>query len=207
MKKVTVPEFREYGRALDLRVPVLLERLGKTPLADEVVYVASEPSLEAAAEFDAVRDSAIGGIPIQIGYCNGKNDTLNAIEYHRCSEINIAYQGAVLIVGCQQDIEDDFTYDTGKKEMFEVPAGCAVELYATTLHYAPCSLVKDGFQVAIVLAKGTNEEAPKVTGDLGEDRLLAARNKWLIAHEESGLGEGGAFVGLKGGNLKTGIKF
>ena len=169
--------------------------------------MASEPSLEAAAEFDAVRDSAFGGIPIQIGYCNGKNDTLNAIEYHRCSEINIAYQGAVLIVGCQQDIEDDFTYDTGKMEMFEVPAGCAVELYATTLHYAPCSLVKDGFQVAIVLAKGTNEEAPKVTGDLGEDRLLAARNKWLIAHEESGLGEGGAFVGLKGENLKTGIKF
>ena len=207
MKKVTDPEFRKYGRVLDLKIPDLLERLGKMPLTDEVVYVASEPSLEAAAEFDAVRDSAFGGIPIQIGYCNGKNDTLNAIEYHRCSEINIAYQGAVLIVGCQQDIEDDFTYDTGKMEMFEVPAGCAVELYATTLHYAPCSLVKDGFQVAIVLAKGTNEEAPKVTGALGEDRLLAARNKWLIAHEESGLGEGGAFVGLKGGNLKTGIKF
>ena len=207
MKKVTDPEFRKYGRVLGLKIPDLLERLGKTPLTDEVVYVASEPSLEAAAEFDAVRDSAFGGIPIQIGYCNGKNDTLNAIEYHRCSEINIAYQGAVLIVGRQQDIEDDFTYDTGKMEMFEVPAGCAVELYATTLHYAPCSLVKEGFQVAIVLAKGTNEEAPKVAGALGEDRLLAARNKWLIAHEESGLGEGGAFVGLKGGNLKTGIKF
>lgn len=207
MKKVTDPEFRKYGRVLGLKIPDLLERLGKTPLTDEVVYVASEPSLEAAAEFDAVRDSAFGGIPIQIGYCNGKNDTLNAIEYHRCSEINIAYQGAVLIVGCQQDIEDDFTYDTGKMEMFEVPAGCAVELYATTLHYAPCSLVKEGFQVAIVLAKGTNEEAPKVAGALGEDRLLAARNKWLIAHKESGLGEGGAFVGLKGGNLKTGIKF
>ena len=73
--------------------------------------------------------------------------------------------------------------------------GCAVELYATTLHYAPCSLVKEGFQVAIVLAKGTNEEAPKVTGALGEDRLLAARNKWLIAHEESGLGEGGSLCG------------
>ena len=97
MKKVTDPEFRKYGRVLDLKIPDLLERLGKTPLTDEVVYVASEPSLEAAAEFDAVRDSAFGGIPIQIGYCNGKNDTLNAIEYHRCSEINIAYQGAVLI--------------------------------------------------------------------------------------------------------------
>ena len=44
MKKVTDPEFRKYGRVLDLKIPDLLERLGKTPLTDEVVYVASEPS-------------------------------------------------------------------------------------------------------------------------------------------------------------------
>lgn len=205
MKKVTDPEFRKYGRVLDISIPDLLERLGKTPVTEGVAYVASEPALEEAAEAGIIRDSVFGGIPIEIGYCNGHNDTLNAVEYHRCSEINIAYQGAVLIVGSQQDIADDFTYDTGKMEFFEVPAGCAVELYATTLHYAPCSLVKEGFQVAIVLAKGTNEEAPKVTGAIGEDRLLAARNKWLIAHEESGLGESGAFVGLTGENLKTGL--
>lgn len=205
MKKVTDPEFRKYGRVLDVRIPDLLDRLGKTPVTEGVAYVASEPALEAAEEAEMIRDSIFGGIPIEIGYCNGHNDTLNAVEYHRCSEINIAYQGAVLIVGSQQDIADDFTYDTGKMEFFEVPAGCAVELYATTLHYAPCSLVKEGFQVAIILAKGTNEEAPKVTGAIGEDRLLAARNKWLIAHEESGLGESGAFVGLTGENLKTGL--
>lgn len=207
MKKVTDPEFAKYGRVLDVKLPDLLERLGKTPIPEGVAYVASEPELEACAEFDVVRDSVFGGLPIQIGYCNGHNDTLNAIEYHRCSEVNIAFQGAVLMVGCQQDIAADFTYDTGNMELFEVPAGCAVELYATTLHYAPCSLVEEGFQVAIVLVKGTNEEMPKVTGALAEDRLMTARNKWLIAHKESGLGEGGAFVGLKGGNLKTGIKF
>ena len=114
MKKVTDPEFRKYGRVLDIKIPDLLERLGKTPVTEGVVYVASEPELEACAELEAIQNSVFGGLPIQIGYCNGHNDTLNAIEYHRCSEINVAYQGAVLMVGSQQDIADDFTYDTGK---------------------------------------------------------------------------------------------
>ena len=114
MKKVTDPEFRKYGRVLDIKIPDLLERLGKTPVTEGVVYVASEPELEACEEFEAIQNSVFGGLPIQIGYCNGHNDTLNAIEYHRCSEINVAYQGAVLMVGSQQDIADDFTYDTGK---------------------------------------------------------------------------------------------
>ena len=205
MKKVTDPEFRKYGRVLDIKIPDLLERLGKTPVTEGVVYVASEPELEACAELEAIQNSVFGGLPIQIGYCNGHNDTLNAIEYHRCSEINVAYQGAVLMVGSQQDIADDFTYDTGKMELFEVPAGCAVELYATTLHYAPCSLGQEGFQVAIILVKGTNEAMLEVTGVIAEDRLMTARNKWLIAHEESGLGADGAFVGLTGKNLKTNI--
>ena len=208
IKKITDKAFQKYGAVIEgMDFSELLAWGKTTPAPDDVIYEPSDKTAEAMKACEDISRQVYGEMPIQIGYCNGKNDTLNAIEYHRCSEINIAYQGAVLIVGCQQDIEDDFTYDTGKMEMFEVPAGCAVELYATTLHYAPCSLVKDGFQVAIVLAKGTNEEAPKVTGALGEDRLLAARNKWLIAHEESGLGEGGAFVGLKGKNLKTGIKF
>ena len=47
MKKVTDPEFRKYGRVLDIKIPDLLERLGKTPVTEGVVYVASEPELEA----------------------------------------------------------------------------------------------------------------------------------------------------------------
>ena len=38
-----------------------------------------------------------------------------------------------------KDVEADHTYDTSKMEAFLVPAGTAVEVYATTLHYAPCS--------------------------------------------------------------------
>lgn len=202
IKSVADKAFEKYGRVLEVKVPDLLKRLGDTPCPKDVVYVASAPELEACEEFDMIQNSIFGGMPIQIGYCNGNNDTLNAVEYHRNSEINIPLTGAVLIVGMQQDVEKDFTYDTSKMEAFEAPAGCVVELYATTLHYAPCNLKEDGFRVVIILPKGTNTEPPVLKGDSAEDKLMTARNKWLIAHEESGLGAEGAFVGLKGENLK-----
>ncbi|MCI8418345.1 MAG: DUF4867 family protein [Lachnospiraceae bacterium] len=201
IKNVTEEAFRPYGRVLDVEVPDLLERLSGTPLPQDVVYVASAPELEACREYSLLRDEVFGGQPLQLGYCNGNNHKLNAVEYHRSSEINIPLQGAILLVGRQQDLEEDFTYDTGKLEAFAVPAGCVVELYATTLHYAPCNLKEEGFQVVIALPKGTNTEAPKVEGKGKEARLMTANNKWLIAHEESGLGAEGAFVGLTGENL------
>ena len=202
IKSITDSAFRKYGRVLPLEVPDLLKRLAETPQPDEVVYVASAPELEACAEYETIRDSIYGGMPIQIGYCNGCNHTLNAVEYHRDSEIDIALDGAILLLGSEQDVEDDFTYDTSKMEAFAAPAGAVIELYGTTLHYAPCNAEgKDGFRVVIILPKGTNTDAPKLSGKFAEEKLMTAKNKWLIAHEESGLGADGAFVGLKGENL------
>lgn len=201
IKSVTDKAFRKYGRVLNLEVPELLKEFAKTPLPQNVIYVPSSPELEACPEYDMIRDSVYGGMPIQIGYCNGNNHKLDAVEYHRDSEINIPLEGAVFLLGSQQDVEDDFTYDTSKMEAFEAPAGAVLEFYGTTLHYAPCNLLEKGFQVIVVLPKGTNTEAPAVSGTFPEDRLMTARNKWLIAHEESGLGADGAFVGLKGENL------
>ncbi len=201
IKDVRDEAFRPYGRVLDVEVPDLLERLSGTPIPKDVVYVASAPELEACKEYAMLRDEVFGGQPLQLGYCNGNNHKLNAVEYHRSSEINIPFQGAVLLLGRQQDVGEDFTYDTGKLEAFAVPAGCVVELYATTLHYAPCNLKEEGFQVVIALPKGTNTEAPRVENKCRESRLMIANNKWLIAHEESGLGTEGAFVGLVGENL------
>ena len=125
------------------------------------------------------------------------------MEYHRDSEVDIPVQGCILILGSEQDIEEDFTYDTAKMEAFEVPAGTAVEIYGTTLHYAPCNLTEEGFQTAIILPRGTNTEKPELDTEMPEDRLMTAKNKWLIAHEESGLKKDGAFVGLKGANLEV----
>ena len=95
-----------------------------------------------------------GELPIQIGYCNGHNTKLNAVEYHRNSEINIAVTDLILIIGKQQDIEADYTYDTSLMEAFLVPAGTVIEVYGTTLHYAPCHVEDGGFRCVVVLPKG-----------------------------------------------------
>ena len=153
------------------------------------------------------RSVAYGEMPVQIGYCNGHNTMLNALEYHRDSEINVAASDAVLMLGLLVDVEEDHTYDTALVEAFLVPEGAAVELYASTLHYAPCHVKEGGFQVAVVLPRGTNFplkgcHAENTAGENGvdEDALLAAVNKWLIGHPEGGLEEG-SFLGLKGENL------
>ena len=128
------------------------------------------------------------------------------VEYHRSSEINVAATDAILLLGQLADVAEDFTYDTSKMEAFLVPAGTGVEVFATSLHYAPCGVDGQGFQVAIVLPQGTNYplQGTHQKVDHGcapsEDALLAATNKWLIGHAEGGLPEG-SFIGLIGENL------
>ena len=156
--------------------------------------------MEALPDAEEMKNRGFGGLPIQIGYCNGDNRKLNGLEYHRSYEINIAVNNLVLLLGREQDIEADDTYDTSRVEAFFVPAGTVIEVYATTLHYAPCTAEgENGFRCVVVLPKGTNTELDFAAGAEGEDRLLAAKNKWLIAHEEAGIV--GAFCGLKGENV------
>ena len=200
--KVTDKAFQAYGKVIHgIDVADLLEALKETPQPDDVVYVASDEKLEACPCVEKIGYSLYGGMPIQVGYCNGSNVLLNAVEYHRDSEVNVAQTDMILILGKEQDIEEDGTYDTGKMEAFLVPAGTVVEVYATTLHYAPCNVNGNKFRAAVILPKGTNTDAPAAQNNTKEDKLLFARNKWLIAHEEAGIE--GAFVGLKGANLSV----
>lgn len=201
IKKITDEAFRKYGRAVQgIDFSELIKViLAETPLPEGVAYEPSIDALEATGTAKELQKKTYGELPIQVGYCNGHNYKLNAVEYHRSSEINVAATDAILILGMQQDVTDDFKYDTAKMEAFFVPAGTAVEIYGTTLHYAPCSASEDGFKVGIVLPKGTNyplEDAHAVW----EDKLITAKNKWLIAHEEGGCDEG-SFIGLVGKNL------
>ncbi len=199
--QITDPAFRKYGRKVEgIDFTKLVDKInGITPLPDGVAYEPSVPELEELDTADEISAKLYGELPIEIGYCNGHNAMLNALEYHRSSEINIAATDAVLMVGLQQDITEDFTYDTSLIEAFLVPKGTAVEIYATTLHYAPCNPDGAGFKVGIVLPKGTNYPLKKSHGG-GEDRLITATNKWLIGHAEGGLPEG-AHIGLIGKNL------
>jgi len=209
MKVLSVNDaaFKKYGRVVtNVDFTELVEAMKKTPLPEGVVYEPSVAELEALPVMKALSETTYGEMPIQIGYCNGHNTKLNALEYHRDSEINVAATDAILMLGLQQDVEADFTYDTAKVEAFLVPAGTAVEVYATTLHYAPCSVDGKGFRVSVVLPRGTNYPLKtahaKATGTTtdNEDCLITAVNKWLIGHAEGGLDEG-SFLGLKGKNL------
>lgn len=202
MKPVTDPAFRTYGRVVTgYQVGELLEKMGETPLPEDVVYVPSVTELEALAVSKEMEKKLFGQMPIQVGYCNGHNKRLNAVEYHRNSEINIAVSDLVLILGKQQDITTEYTYDSGKMEAFLVPAGTVIEVYATTLHYAPCHVEEGGFRCVVILPKDTNMDLESVHEMAsGEDRLLFAKNKWLIGHEEGGLPKQ-AYIGITGENL------
>ena len=167
----------------------------------EVIYVPSMEELEVLPEAGEFARRIYGGLPIQIGYCNGSNHRLNALEYHRNSEINIAVTNMVLLLGWLPDVTDAFTYDTSRVEAFFVPAGTVVEMYGTTLHYAPCNDGEEGFKCIVILPKGTNTEIDFALPKSGEDALMTAKNKWLIAHEEAGIR--GVFNGLLGVNIEV----
>ena len=196
--------FKTYGRIVDgYDYELLLERLEATTEmpSDAVIYVPSVPELEDTPAYAQLKDNCYGGMPIQIGYCNGTNTKLNCFEYHRDSEVDIAANDAILLLARQQDIVDG-QIDSSKAEAFFCPKGTAVELYATSLHYAPCSAKKgQGFRVVIVLPKGTNEKAPEITPKNVEDKYLWACNKWLLAHKDASEAAAGAHVGITGDNI------
>lgn len=198
--EVTDERFKKYGRVIkNIDFSPLVEAMKDTPVPEDVVYEPSVSKLEKLPLAKEIEERFYGELPIQIGYCNGHNVHLNAVEYHRSSEINVAATDAVLMLGLLPDVTEDFTYETDRMEAFRLSAGTAVEVYATTLHYAPCHVNDEGFQVAIVLPKGTNY--PLEAGHAGgEDALITAKNKWLIGHEEGGL-PAGSHIGLIGRNL------
>jgi hypothetical protein len=199
--EVTDPAFREYGRIVKgIDFTELISALEKTPCPeDSTIYVPGDPELEKLPVYREISVHEYGEMPIQIGYCNGHNHKLNALEYHRSSEINLGTQEFYLILGRQADVTDEMTYETSNCVAFHVPAHLPVEVFATSLHYAPLSVGDQGFQVMVVLPKGTNT-ALKEKHEGGEDGHLTAVNKWLIGHPEGGLAEGSP-LGLIGENL------
>ena len=199
---VYAQEFKPYGKILqNYDTQSLISAMRTIPMPESgTAYQPSIPVLEESGILDAMQDRAYGGQPIQIGMCWGYNTKLNCLEYHRDSEVNVGEQDFVLLLAKEDEIEDS-KLDTAKVKAFRVPAGAVVEVYATTLHYAPCQLTADGFRVAVVLPKGTNEAKPVFTAGNEEDTWLTARNKWLLAHPESNEAKSGAHIGLTGKNI------
>ncbi|MCQ2589648.1 MAG: DUF4867 family protein [Treponema sp.] len=209
IKSVFSHSFEKYGKVLTgYDVTDLLKKLDDTTKkpADAVIYEPGDAGLESLPIAKEFSENAYGGMPIQVGYCNGNNTKLNCLEWHRGSELNIPSSDIVLLLAPLQSVKNG-KLNTSAVEAFYVPAGTIVQVYETTLHYAPCNAVKngevvtDGFRVIIVLPKDTNTEKPAITEKDFEDKLLWARNKWLIAHPDTTEAKAGAFVGLVGVNI------
>ncbi|MBQ8110391.1 MAG: DUF4867 family protein [Clostridia bacterium] len=196
------PAFKPYGKVLEgYETNELCDAMMKIELPEGVNYEPGIDSLEACAIYRPLQDRAYGGMPIQLGLCWGHNTRLNCLEYHRDSEVNIGTHDFVLLLAKEDEIMDG-VLDTALVKAFRVPAGVPVEVFATTLHYAPCHTnAADGFRVAIVLPKGTNTAKPDYEAACEEDKWMTARNKWLLAHPDSAEAKNGAHIGLKGDNI------
>lgn len=202
--------FKKYGRiANEVDFKNIYDYMEKnTPIPSEGnIYVASVEAMEEMEAAKDIEENFYGEMPIQIGYCNGVNSKLNGLEYHKGSEIDAAVTDLVLLLGKVQDINNN-EYDSEKIEAFYLGRGTVVELYGTTLHFAPCKVQAEGFKCVVVLPRGTNLPLDNnQNGELtGEERLLTAKNKWLLAHpERKVLVDKGVYAGITGENIE--IKF
>ena len=197
-------EFKPYGRIVSgYDFGEVVEYMkNNTPVPEQGnIYIASVPELEKLAVKDEVESVLYGGMPVQIGYCNGRNSTYNGFEYHKGSEINVAVTPFMLVLGHVWEIEDGKFY-VGNEKVFFVPEGTVIEMYETTLHLSPCKVSDDGFKDIVILPRGTNTplENKHRNGDK-ESALLLQRNKWVIAHKDrEPLVKQGAHIGLIGEN-------
>ena len=206
-------EFRSYGRVIEgYDTSALTEYLeGFTQVPEQGnVYVASVPEMEALPVVAELQKTFYGGMPVQCGYCNGRNSTYNGFEYHKGSEINVAATDFMLVLGHSWDISGDLTYSVDKAQPFFVEKGTVIEMYQTTLHLSPLRTQDEGFKGVVILPRGTNtpltedeKTAAKQAAGRGdkEARLLLQRNKWVMAHPyREPLIKQGAWPGVLGEN-------
>lgn len=198
------PEFKPYGQiveGMEETVQELLSVLKDAPQGPGVDYVPEYEPLQELPAMVEISEHCYGGMPVELGWCNGHNTKLNCLEYHRDSEFNLGAEDFILLLAKQDEIING-VLDTAKVKAFRVPAGVLVEVYATTLHYAPCHCDPEkGFRVMVALPQFTNTEKPVMKNSTPEDSLLWARNKWLLAHPESAEAAQGAHIGLAGENI------
>ncbi|MBR6557958.1 MAG: DUF4867 family protein [Clostridia bacterium] len=194
---VNDPEFARYGKIItgfDSK-DLITKALEINKPDNGAAYTASIPELEAADGFCTLQNEYYGGMDIQIGLCWGYNVMLDALEYHKCTEINIAATDMLVFLGKLADIKDG-VFSSDDVMAFFVPAGTTIELYNDTLHYCPCQTSADGFYSIVVLMKNTN-------GPLNFtpiDNRIIGHNKWVIWHKDAAPENG--FVGISGTNLK-----
>lgn len=193
-------EFSEYGVVLEGydTAEILREAEKLEAPSQGSLYLASVDEFEKLDIARKIGDDVFGTLNTQIGYCYGHSNYLNALEWHCCSELNVAVTPLVLMLAKRSDIKNG-RLDSSCVKAFFVPKGTVIEVYATTLHFCPCEVSGDGFGCVVGLLRGTNLPHEEER----EDKLMFRQNKWLIAHvENEGLINRGGVPLIDGENYK-----
>jgi len=198
--------FRKYGRVLDSKpYEGLLTLLKKnTVITESNVYRASEPKLFDESAYKAA-GCVFGGMKIQIGYCNGMNQTLNGMEYHKSPELIVAGTDILLFLATPSDLKDFSTMDSSSAKVFFAPEGSAFCLNPEILHLSPSCVHKSGFKSIIILPEGTNLDLDENTERDGEmeSLILFKKNKWMLTHRDrEPLVSQGVKIGITGINTR-----
>lgn len=192
-------EFKKYGHVLSIDTHEIVfecEKITRPENGSE--YILSVPELENLSCSAKIRELSFGGCPAQIGLCHGSNSCMNALEFHKSSEINIAATPLILLLGLEYEMNGN-EYQSENIKAFYLEKGDAVEVYSTSLHFCPCQTEKDGFSCVVVLPKDTND----VLDIPSDDKLLFKKNKWLICHEDNNaLIARGVYPGIHGENYR-----
>ncbi len=195
---VTNEEFRPYGEKLCIDTSEFVDYLikkAKMPKEGNI-YVRDELPMHTLKGEKSIAEAVYGCSPIQIGYCNGFNSRLNALEYHSCPEVDIAAEEQILLLALQSDIREGYI-DSSKVKAFLLRKGDAVLLRPYIFHFSPCKRYSSGFHTAIILTNGTNSELKEKP----LDKRLWMENKWLFAHKDSPQAKKGAYIGISGENI------
>ena len=197
---VSDKEFSSFGRIINgLDISELVSEAKKIPNTESgSAYLPSVKEFENLDIATELKNEFFGTLGSQVGYCWGYNSFMDATEWHTSSEINIAITPIVLILGHVWDVENN-KIDSSKFKAFYLPAGTAVEVYATSLHYCPCQVSDDGFGCIVGLPKDTNTDLTVKT----VNPLLFRKNKWIIAHvDNQSLINDGVVPGITGTNFQ-----
>ncbi len=194
------PEFAKYGEILKkIDVSEIINAAEKLNMPESVsVYEVSTAAFECLNIKNEIKSMIFGELDTQLGYCYGHSNYLNALEWHKSSEVNVAVTDLVLLLATKFDLKDN-KLDSSDVKAFYIKKGEIIEIYATTLHFCPCEVEAGGFGCVVGLPKGTNIPLDEKT----DAPYLFRKNKWLISHNENtALIEKGVMAGISGDNIK-----
>lgn len=180
---VNSPEFSVYGVLYpnyDIsRIKTILTSL---PLPESGSrYLQSIEALEKEETIQSIGKDIFAGLPINAGATIGYTTDFSAVEFHQSSEVNIALDDVILVLGQRQLLEVNQTFDPHTEgKAFYIPAGSVIELFNTTLHYAPVEVFEHGYRVVVVVVEGTNTALP--SDFHSQNPRVVKKGKFQVVH-------------------------